>query len=57
MLSASFMAPGPSTSLADADPAASPTLENYRILFGTVGMGRYLLNSLLIATGRHRRLR
>ena len=32
----------------------APTLENYRSLFGSVGMGRYLLNSLLIAALRHR---
>ena len=49
MLSASFMAPGASTSLPTPILPASPTLENYRTLFGTVGMGRYLLNSLLIA--------
>ena len=50
MLSASFMAPGASTSLPTPILPPSPTLENYRTLFGTVGMGRYLLNSLLIAT-------
>jgi len=50
MLSASFMAPGASTSLPTPILPASPSLENYRTLFGTVGMGRYLLNSLLIAT-------
>jgi len=50
MLSASFMAPGASTSLPTPILPPAPTLENYRTLFGTVGMGRYLLNSLLIAT-------
>ena len=50
MLSASFMAPGASTSLPTPILPPSLTLENYRTLFGTVGMGRYLLNSLLIAT-------
>ena len=49
MLSASLMAPGASTSLPTPILPPSPTLENYRILFGTVGMGRYLLNSLAIA--------
>jgi multiple sugar transport system permease protein len=50
MLSVSFMAPGASTSLPTPILPHSPTLENYRTLFGGVGMGRYLLNSLLIAT-------
>ena len=27
-----------------------PTLENYRTLFGTYGIGRYLLNSVLVST-------
>ena len=50
MLSVSFMAPGASTSLPTPILPSSLTLENYRILFGGIGMGRYLLNSLLIAT-------
>jgi multiple sugar transport system permease protein len=50
MLSVSFMAPGASTSLPTPILPPSLTLENYRILFGGIGMGRYLLNSLLIAT-------
>jgi multiple sugar transport system permease protein len=50
MLSASFMAPGASTSLPTPILPPSPTLANYRTLFGSTGMGRYLLNSLLIAT-------
>jgi multiple sugar transport system permease protein len=29
---------------------ATPTLENYRTLFGTYGVGRYLLNSALVST-------
>jgi multiple sugar transport system permease protein len=50
MLSASLMAPGASTSLPTPILPPSLTLENYRTLFGSIGMGRYLLNSLLIAT-------
>ncbi|MGZ5130243.1 MAG: carbohydrate ABC transporter permease [Caldimonas sp.] len=50
MLSASFMPPGASSSLPTPVLPPSLTLENYRTLFGSVGMGRYLLNSLLIAT-------
>jgi multiple sugar transport system permease protein len=50
MLSASLMAPGASTSLPTPILPSAPTLENYRTLFGGIGMGRYLLNSLLIAT-------
>ena len=50
MLSASFMAPGASTSLPTPILPPSPTLANYRTLFGSIGMGRYLFNSLLIAT-------
>ncbi len=50
MLSASLMAPGASTSLPTPILPPSPTLANYRTLFGGTGMGRYLINSLLIAT-------
>ena len=49
MVSASFMPPGASSTLPTPILPPSPTLENYRTLFGSVGMGRYLLNSLLIA--------
>jgi multiple sugar transport system permease protein len=50
MLSASFMPPGASTSLPTPILPPSLTLENYRTLFSGIGMGRYILNSLLIAT-------
>ena len=36
MLSASFMAPGASTSLPTPILPSSPTLENYRTLFGSI---------------------
>jgi multiple sugar transport system permease protein len=57
MLSRRSWRRGASTSLPTPILPPSPTLENYRTLFGTVGMGRYLLNSLLIASPRHRHLR
>jgi ABC-type glycerol-3-phosphate transport system permease component len=39
-----------STSLPTPILPPSLTLQNYRTLFGGIGMGRYVLNSLLIAT-------
>lgn len=51
MLSASFMAPGESTTLPPPLLPSHPTLENYRALFERLAMGRALLNSLLIAGG------
>ncbi|MDE2369539.1 MAG: carbohydrate ABC transporter permease [Burkholderiales bacterium] len=49
MLSVSLMPAGASSSLPVPLLPHPPTLDNYRILFGRVGMGRYLLNSLGIA--------
>ena len=49
MVSASFMAPGEASALPAPILPASPTMQNYRTLFGSIGMGRYFLNSLLIA--------
>ena len=49
MVSVSFMQPGAASSLPTPIFPASPTLENYRTLFGSIGMGRYFFNSLLIA--------
>jgi multiple sugar transport system permease protein len=49
MVSVSFMPAGASSQLPTPILPASVTLENYRTLFGNVGMGRYLLNSLGIA--------
>lgn len=50
MLSVSFMQPGESNQLPPPLLPAAPTLHNYRQLFGQVGIGRYLLNSLLVAS-------
>ena len=49
MLSVSLMPAGAASALPAPILPAAPTLENYRILFGSVGMGRYLANSLLLA--------
>ena len=54
MVSVSLMAPGEaSTFPAAAAAAAAPTLENYRELFAHAGMGRYLLNSVLLDGAAH----
>ncbi len=50
MVSVSFMPPGASSVLPTPIVPRVVTLENYRTLFGSVGMGRYLVNSLLIAS-------
>ena len=49
MLSVSFMPPGASSVIPTPILPTTLTLENYRTLFGSIGMGRYLLNSLLIS--------
>ncbi len=49
MVSVSFMPAGAASTLPAPILPAAPTLDNYRTLFGSVGMGRYLLNSVLIA--------
>ncbi|MDQ6628782.1 MAG: carbohydrate ABC transporter permease [Pseudomonadota bacterium] len=49
MLSVSFMPAGASSVLPTPLLPSTVTLANYRTLFGSVGMGRYLLNSLAIA--------
>jgi multiple sugar transport system permease protein len=49
MASVSFMQPGASSALPTPILPVSVTLENYRLLFGRIGMGRYLFNSLLIS--------
>lgn len=51
MLSASFMLPGAASSYPPPILPADPTLANYRELFATAGMGRYVVNSLAIAAG------
>jgi multiple sugar transport system permease protein len=50
MLSVSFMQPGEASSLPPPLLPAKPTLGNYHELFANAGMGRYLLNSLLVST-------
>jgi len=49
MLSASLMAPGEASTFPPPLLPAAPTLEHYRVLFGTQGLGRQALNSLLIS--------
>ena len=50
MLSVSFMPPGAASALPPPLLPAHPTLHNYRELFAHAGVGRYLLNSLLVST-------
>jgi multiple sugar transport system permease protein len=50
MLSVSFMAPGEASTLPPPLVPKSATLANYRELFLRAGMGRYLANSLLVAS-------
>jgi multiple sugar transport system permease protein len=49
MLSVSFMAPGEASALPPPLLPKHPSWANYRELFVHAGMGRYLLNSLLVA--------
>ncbi len=50
MLSVSFMHAGAASTLPPPLLPARPTLDNYRDLFARAGMGRYLLNSFVVAT-------
>ncbi len=50
MVSVSFMAPGEAAAFPPPLFPKEPTLENYRTLFGTYGIGRYLANSVLVST-------
>ena len=50
MLSVSFMQPGEASAFPPPFLPAHATLANYHELFERAGMGRYLLNSLLIAS-------
>lgn len=50
MLSVSFMAPGEAARFPPPLLPESPTLENYRTLFGSYGALRFLANSLLVST-------
>lgn len=49
MASVSLMRPGEANSFPPPLLPRAPTLDNYRALFAQVGMGRYLLNSFVIA--------
>jgi multiple sugar transport system permease protein len=49
MVSASFMATGEASSFPPALVPHSPTLAHYRDLFGRLALGRYALNSALVA--------
>ena len=50
MLAASFMAPGEASAYPPPLVPSHPTLANYRELFARAGMGRYLANSVAVAT-------
>lgn len=50
MLSVSFMRPGAASALPPPLLPVHATFDNYRELFVRAGMGRYLLNSLLVST-------
>lgn len=50
MVSVSFMAPGEAAQFPPPLLPADPTMENYRTLFGSFGIGRFLANSLLVST-------
>ena len=50
MVSASFMAAGEANSFPPRLIPRDPTLEHYRALFTSLNLGRYLLNSTIIAT-------
>lgn len=50
MISVSFMAPGEAAQFPPPLLPADPTMENYRALFGSFGIGRFLANSVLVST-------
>ncbi|MGH8033261.1 MAG: carbohydrate ABC transporter permease [Luteimonas sp.] len=50
MLSVSFMQVGEASHFPPPLLPSAPTLDNYHALFARAGMGRYLINSLLIAS-------
>ncbi|WP_294028715.1 carbohydrate ABC transporter permease [Sphingopyxis sp.] len=50
MVSVSFMARGEAAQFPPPLWPASPTLENYHLLFGTFGVGHFLFNSILVST-------
>lgn len=50
MLSVSFMARGEAAQFPPPLLPAAPSLDNYRMLFDSFGVGRFLANSLLVST-------
>ena len=50
MVSVSFMAPGEAATFPPPLFPSDPTLENYRTLFSSYGIGRYLINSLVVSS-------
>lgn len=50
MVAVSFMAPGEAAQFPPPLVPADPTLENYRTLFASYGIGRYIANSALVST-------
>lgn len=50
MLSVSFMAPGEASRFPPPVVPSAATLDNYRALFSTLGMGRSFLNSFVVAS-------
>jgi multiple sugar transport system permease protein len=50
MISVSLMSPGQASTFPPPLLPAPPTLANYRELFAHAGMGRYLLNSVMLTT-------
>ena len=50
MVSVSFMAPGEAATFPPPLFPANPTLENYRTLFSSYGIGRYIINSLVVSS-------
>ena len=50
MVSVSFMAPGEAAAFPPPLFPKHPTLANYRTLFTSYGIGRYVLNSILVST-------
>ncbi|MCJ8156430.1 carbohydrate ABC transporter permease [Sphingomonas sp. LaA6.9] len=50
MVAVSFMSPGEAAAFPPPIIPADPTIENYRTLFQTYGVGRYLANSAFLAS-------
>ena len=50
MVSVSFMAPGEAAAFPPPLFPRHPTLENYRTLFASYGIGRYIVNSVIVST-------